>query len=1036
MKKLILLLFFTISLLIGAQKGSASLFVFFNGEPYTGMDVNIDGKVTYKTDAKGLVKVYLDAGRHEAKIMQDGIPLAYFKFNVTAGESTQAIITLKEKGKSAKVDVEEPGGVKQESSVERMEKMKNLPKGYLLGTVLSSEKKEPVEKVKIYVKGFPVDATTDKKGIFNLELPEGNYSLSVIHPNYSTQTVENVVITAKETTNRTIEVTPAGLELAEFVVLAPHIEGSVAALVDEQKKSDVIADIVGSEQMSKRGDSNAAAALKRVSGLTIIGGKSIYVRGLGDRYASVELNNMPLPSPNPLKRVVPLDVFPAGVIGSMQVQKTFSPDIPGTFGGGYINIRTRNIPDEDYVKVTIGSEMHSSYGESVSTYKGGSSDWTGFDDYRKMDSSLVSFAKIKEGSSIASIGSLTPAEQQAMIDTIKKREMKPQQTTVPLGKSVSVELSRNYDYGEHEFGVLFNYAYKTKSKAVDYNKYRYEIANSKTGELEDTPTSESVVHLYRDSIEHGGMLNLSYKLGDLKTKYTKFYVHNTTNTMRVNEGTFGENSVKKREYYLDWDERTINLDQLIGEYNYALHYDMKLDFGVESAIAEQYQPGNIEYDYYYNNSLDDYVFSLPNSQLNSEYVTSNDTLNSFYLKNKMMFPVSSDKDYLEIGYTQESKEREADIARYRLDPSNTFNDPAGSSDIDTLLGTTDQTLFLNSTEKDQYDAKLQRHGSYLKAFLKPIESLEISGGMRNVEYKQILSRYDVVDNIVVKDDRTFDISKELPSLGIKYNFNESNQLRFAYYKSFITPDIREFVPTTFKHPDQVALISGNEDLIETDILSYDIRYEYYFDKIDNISFAYFVKNLDNPIEDTQEFSSSGLTKYTFENSKSATMNGFELSWLKKMDFIHSSLEPLSISGNYTSIESQVVLTEDQKDRFVTQSRGLQGLSPQILNLSFRYEEEDGRSLNLSYNKMSERLMKVAIKNGNTIVGQDDYEVPADILDFVWIEKIKLDLFENDLAFKLKYGNILNGETVWKQEDKTTYSYKAGSTVSASLSLKY
>lgn len=1035
MKKLILLLFFTLSFLMGAQKGSASLFVFFNGEPYKGMEVNIDGKVTYKTDAKGLVKVYLEAGRHEAKIIRDGTPLAYFKFNVTEGESTQAIITLKEKGKSAKVDVEEPGGVKQESSVERMEKMKNLPKGYLTGTVLSSEKKEPVDKVKIYVKGFPVDATTDKKGVFNLELPEGNYSLSVIHPDYSTQTVENVVIKAKETVSRTIEVTPAGLELAEFVVLAPHIEGSVAALVDEQKKSDVIADIVGSEQMSKRGDSNAAAALKRVSGLTIIGGKNIYVRGLGDRYASVELNNMPLPSPNPLKRVVPLDVFPAGVIGSMQVQKTFSPDIPGTFGGGYINIRTRNIPDEDYLKLSIGTEMHSSYGKSAYTYKDGSSDWSGFDDYRKMDSSLVSFAKIKEGTPIASIGSLSQAEQDAMIATIKKREMKPQTTTVPLGKSIAVEVSRNYDYGEHGFGILANYAYKTKSKAVDYNKYRYEVANSKTGELEDTPTSESVVHLYRDSIEHGGMLNLNYEYDDFKTKYTKFYIHNTTDTMRVNEGTFGENSVEKKEYYLDWEERTINLDQLIGEYSYSLYFDMKFDFGIESAVAQQYQPGNIEYSYYYSNSVDDYVFSLPDSQLNAEYVTSNDTLSSYYLRNKMMFPISSEEDFLEIGLVQEDKKREAVIARYRLDPSTSFNDPAGADDIDTILATTDQTLFLNSTEKDQYDASLERQGTYVKAFLKPAESLEISGGTRNVKYTQLLTRYSVVDNLVTKEDRTFDLTKELPSFGLKYKFNDSNQFRFAYYKSFITPDIREFVPTTFKHPEQVALISGNEDLIETDIQSYDIRYEYYFDKTDNISFAYFIKNLDNPIEDTQEFSSSGLTKYTFENSKSATMNGFELSWLKKLDFIHNKLEPLSVSGNYTSIDSQVTLTEDQKDRFVTQSRGLQGLSPQILNLSFRYENDD-RSLNLSYNKMSERLMKVAIKNGNTITGQDDYEYPADILDFVWLEKIKLDMFDNEIGFKFKYGNILDGETVWKQEDKITYSYKRGSTISASLSFKY
>ena len=143
------------------------------------------------------------------------------------------------------------------------------------------------------------------------------------------------------------------MELEEFIVLAPKVHGSLTSVMAEEKQSNAITNILSSEQMSKKGDSSAASALKRVTGVTLVDGKNVFVRGLGDRYSNIEMNSMPLPSPDPTKRIVPLDIFPSGVISSMKVQKSATADIPASFGGGYIDIRTKDSAKDDYVKLTL-----------------------------------------------------------------------------------------------------------------------------------------------------------------------------------------------------------------------------------------------------------------------------------------------------------------------------------------------------------------------------------------------------------------------------------------------------------------------------------------------------------------------------------------------------------------------------------------------------------------------------------------------------------------------------------------------------------
>ncbi len=1047
MKTLFLLLTLAATLL-AIPSGELSFYIMKNGKPLgdqtvvlfkKGDAVLIDTPATFDkhaefvTDRDGYLYTVLPVGSYQLQVIakEGQTPQAFVKknFEIKEKRESQIIVALKADDTLDFIDEEAP---KTAASAAQVDDNGTKATGFVTLQLTSSEDTKPIKDARIFVKGLQIDLKSDAKGFVTLTVPEGNQTISIIHSEYSSQTVKVAVI-GNESINKFVEMTPASMELEEFVVLAPQVQGSVAAVMAEERNSESIANIIGSEQMSKQGDSNAASALKRVAGITILGGKYIYVRGLGDRYSSTELNGMALPSPNPVKRTVPLDMFPSGVIGSLQVQKTFTPDITGAFGGGYVNVRTKKSSDDDYAKIKVGMNIHDSFGKEAPSYQGSSSDWSGFDDgYRSFGSGLVNSMTPVVGQNPPSL-EYTKDEMQSYL---KKRNIDNQTTNVPLGGEVEVEVAKSFTVAdEHELSFLASYGYKSEAKLQTYTSYDY--LTSRDGVQESTPDNTAVNDSYRETVQHGGLFNAGYTFRNFDIAYTKLYVLNTLDQTRSVEGTFGENNSQELQSYLEWQERELDINQINGGLSYDLLTDNRFDFGYEFATASEYVPNDVVYNYKKVFANQPYVFQPRQSKLTYNNRTTDDEVKNFYLKNKTDIPLLSDEDYLELGYVQENKERVGNRRELTIQSSITDTDVI-SGPIGGIIdyGTGDELDYsITSQPKDQYNASLDRKAFYLKGLLKPIEDLDLTFGMRHVDLTQAVKQYEVTNNIVGTTTNELKFSKNLPSLGAKYNINESNQIRLAYSETFVYPDFREFVDAEFIHPVFLAKIAGNPDLIETDIQSVDFRYDYFFNKIDSISTSLFYKHMDNPIEDTQTFTTGTLPRYSFENSAAADLAGIELSWYKNLGFITGMLDDVVFSGNYTYIDSKVELTPEQQRKFVTQDRGLQGLSPQVLNLSFTYEESDNRTLNLSYNKMSERLMRVALKNGTVIYALDDYEVPPHLLDFTWTEQFKTETFGN-MAFTFKLKNILDDETIWKQGGNTTLSYKTGRSVSMALSAKF
>jgi len=1030
------------------EVGTLSVFMLKSGKPLSKNEILIDAKKRVFTDADGSVKVTLSVGEHQIEIFgksPNGRNLGYFKKPVTIKEGKDTQVVASFTMDEPEVDIDTPLG--DVLSDKKKKETKAKGKGTLNGRVITTDKGMAIEGARVFVKGTSIDTRTDASGNFSVQIPaDSAVSISVVHSAYSAQTITDINVAKGGSVSKTIKLTPASLELEEFVVLAPKVEGSIADIMAEEKESTAIANILGSEDLAKKGDSDAASALRRVTGITLVGGRSIFVRGLGERYSNIEMNSMPLPSPDPTKRTVPLDIFPSSVIGSLKVQKSASADIPSSFGGGYVNIRTKDTSGEDYFKVSLGLSGNSNTGGDSITHEGGGLDMLAFDDgYRTIPDAITNHAAVNVGERIGvfSTNEFSQEELMQLTRDFASRNYAITNSSLPIGGSLAVEGLKNFKINDdHEVTLFGNYAYGQDHQYREENFFKYKYDSE--GKVIPTPDSFGETIRTTSAYTHQAMMNAGYTYADLlKVKYTKLFTHVGEQNTRITEGVFGSNDDNLIYHYLDWEERTLNADQVTLQFDYELfNRKNSFDMGVEHVTATLNQPNNFFYADKIRDDGDKVVMAGLTNFL-SKKLDSKDTVLGFFMRNKTEYDLFSDEDYFQLGMNYSSKTRKSEYQKFYLKSSGSsvdpFNIPGG--DIEGMLDQYvradvryDDRAFVVSSlfdPADYFDANVDEANAHMNLFAKPSDNVDVTFGLRYVNLTQSIDQYqeDNARNIEIVQE-SLDVNDIFPSLNVKYRFDKDNHFDAAVSKTYIIPDLREFTSGSYFHPYDVATVQGNPELENTNIYNLDLKYSHYFSDSENIKAGLFFKYLDKPIEDIMVESSS-LPIYSYDNSDSATMYGFEIDGRKNLDFIQSDLNNYYVSGNFSYTDSDVTLREEQEETFTTNHRQLQGLSQIVMNATVGYEQED-RSVTLSYNKMGERIRKVGLaKSGTVLKYPDNIEIPPQLLDFVWIEK-----FDNDISAKVKVGNILDDETIWKQGDNVIQKFKTGQTVSFGVSKKF
>ena len=1016
--KIIFILLLSVASLLASEFGTLSLFVLKNGKPLGTQHLTIVNTKSQKsqqatTDGDGYFYTKLLAGTYQIRLLardNKATPQAFVRKNVVveANKDSQVIVSLKADNTTAFIDTEAPKVAK--TIVKKRVVVQN---GTLLLTLLSGETKKKVANATVFVKGSNIEAKSNASGSLTLTLPVGKHTLSIIHPDYSAQTL-NVNILAKETISKEVSLSPASMELDEFVVLAPHVEGSVAASISQEKNSDAVGNVLGSEQFSKSGDSSVAGALKRVSGITIVGGKYVYVRGLGDRYSTVLLNGLHVPSPEPTKRVVPLDIFPTSVVESITIQKSYTGDLPASFGGGTVLIKSKEIPKNStsYVKLGIEVLANDATGKKVLTNSTNS---------HPLPSSAMNGGNNVGGPAVTN-------------DVRTYRTLDPQSTTLAPGMKIELSGGKSYEVSKNlTLGASATVYYKNNSDSNDvtYNKFFYDINSKK---IYHDSSTKAVRTTFLN--EYSGMLNIGatyYK--DNSIKYTYFTTSQTKDTTQTSSIDYTGDTDDREKTYYEYVERTLTAHQISGKNN--LHFanstdgyldNLVIEYAGESAEATRDEPGTVEINYLHQSS------GVNWDRKNWYYsFLLNDKVTNYRTDFTLPFKFNENDNYTKAGVFIYNKTRDFDSRRFKMRSTN-FDDM--QEDMDTIYKEYKDDLDFSASYRnsDSYSASQDVTAFYLKQLFSVTHNFDFVASLRQESSSQQLKD----SSQTYAPLKTSDL---FPSIGLTYRFNDDNmQMRFAYATSISRPDFREFSNTRYKDPVTENIVFGNPELKVTYINHLDFKYEWYLSADEIFSTALFAKEFSNPIEKVVKLDDSqdNIFQETYQNADSATSYGVEMDYRKRFGFIDKSLENVLFGTNIALIKSEIKLNNDPDNdftsRLTSKKRAMQGQSPYVVNVTFGYDNSDsGNSALFLFNQIGKRIVSLGTDNN-----KDTYQEPFSKLDFVWKYKLspkkENGIFGYALGFKVK--NLLDSEVKFTQGGETTASTKPGRAYSLKLDIKY
>jgi len=1011
-----------------AQQAGLTLYVFKKGLPVTNIEVLVDGIVTGWTDQQGVVIFNVPSGLHSLELREQDLVVLDQQIIAHEGEVSQWIVNIT-RGLSALTDVESSN---LEAIVaigpEQSGPGTTASPGILTGKLTDVEDGSPVDGARIFISGQSRDIRSQADGTFKVELKSGKYSVSVLHSGFNTITRDDVEVSPDGQILLELELTPSGSELAEFVVIEPYIAGSLASVLEERRTDVAVANILGAEQMSRAGDSDAAGALLRVTGLTLVDGRYIYIRGLGERYSSTLLNGANVPSPDSTRRVVPLDLFPTAIIDSIAVQKGYTSNLPGEFGGGSVEIRTRGVPQESFfnIEFSLGYRQGTTFDDGL-RYRGGSYDWTGYDSGIRAESKELKDAtadgmQLKPYNRFTGEG-YTPEQLKVVGDSLPViYDVVPKKIGPNVGFSAAGgyvnELKNGWRLG---FMAAGNY----KDDWLTITQQRTDYINSGGGNLE--AENDYTYNLTGRSIDLSGFFTIGLEAGDNhKFSYNWMLLRNTTDKAEIQQGHNKDadgGDVKFTE--LEWIERQMVANQLLGEHILTALGGLKLNWQYTQAKASSDAPDTRRYRYDPNTltpNEDDFIFSIRNDSNQRRWSELEDDSTSWNMDFQQPLNFFDKVDMaLLLGISKVDKSRDSTIRRFSFKSRGSVS---GNRELRENLSVEDiifdETILPNGWQleevtiaTDAYTADQNIDAWYMGLDLNFGETLRVASGFRDESSKQSVSTFNLFDpdrNPVESDLETNDIFPYFTGTW----FHGENQVRFGYAKTINRPDFKELSESLYKDPILDRLVKGNPNLIPAYIKHYDLRWDYYFSPGEFVSLGVFYKKFKDPIESVILASAdSDLT--SFDNAAAADNFGIEFELYKTLDFMGDlwgwgpAWENLYINTNYALIDSEITLNDKNSDIQTSNQRPLQGQSPYVLNFQLGYDDDE-RDIHtaLLYNVFGKRIVDVGV-NG----APDIYEQPRPSLDFVYSQGF------GNWTLKAKLKNLLDPDIELTQGKETT-----------------
>lgn len=835
----------------------------------------------------------------------------------------------------------------------------------------------------------------------------------------------------------------------EVVVTARRGSSNIA------KTSTQSLSILSSADIARTGEGDIAGALARVTGLSVVGNGFVYVRGLGDRYSLALLNGSPLPSPEPLRRVVPLDIFPTSIIGSTLVQKSYSVNFPGEYGGGVINLTTKTAPKQPFLTVSasIGADSVTT-GQLGYTYFGSSSDWTGFDNgARDIPPALASYLASGQRISQGTVNTQAIASQLVTgSNAILQRN-----TALPPNWSLTLEGGKSWDIGDDTLGLIATFGYS--------NKWRTRSTTQQTAASLDLSRRElDFQRVITDNrLVVDGLVGLTYDFGPNKVRWTTVYIRDTLKQARLGQGTRTTTSVTATLQQQDtaWFERQLIDTQLVGEFR--LTDQLRLDVRAAYANSRREAPNELSFEYFRSNAASDPLGPYFVNQLNNG--TRGTASTAFSNLRETLYSGGFDLSYkftpeitATLGYAYQDTFRRTERREFLFTAGGNFPPEVGLFRPDLLLQPSVIRAFgislVDTNEGNPvFGASLVVHAGYARLQWDINDRLNLDTGVRFETAQQRVDAIQVFNTPSVSLART-SLNRDyfLPAITLTFKLNPEMQFRISGAKTVARPQFRELIFQNYFDPDDNRQYRGNPFLVDTQLYNAEARWEWYFARDQRLTVAGFYKRIENPIETFASFSDNAVTT-SFANAPRATLYGAEIEAQKyfKLDNIFGdgkfwSSRRAVVIANYTFSQSSIEVGANDPARVFGLSGitlanqlfrngvPLTGQSDHLANLEIGFEDQSSLSQQTFLLNYASR--RATIRGGS---GQPDiYEYPGFRLDFVARQGVKIGGVNTEL--KLEVRNITGTRFQEFQEsgpNRIFYNlYNLGTTATLGLSVNF
>ncbi|RDV28064.1 TonB-dependent receptor [Alteromonas aestuariivivens] len=843
--------------------------------------------------------------------------------------------------------------------------------------------------------------------------------------------------------------------IEEVVATGTRLKGTATAVMEERKNQAFVADIMGAEQISRTGDSDAASALRRVTGLTLVDGKFIYVRGLGERYSSTQLNGAAVPSPDPTRNVIPLDLFPSDIIESLSVQKAYSPSMPASFGGGNVDIRLKTIPSDFVFNLSgsVGSNFDNF--DDAYFYNGGSDDWRGADDGTR--ATPASIANRWENKDF--LDNLSQEEAVSLLKDVN-RDYDPYLDSVDPDLGFNLSLGNSYDYNSDiRVGYLVTAGYDSETNVSE--EYIGEQPQRNGDEIvmvrffDEVDTTEKSVKwstMMNFGIDYNRQHRIDYSLIVLNDTRDQIQekVGNTNNIQLIDNRRI-------REFDVQYEERSMYTNQLRGMHTFPELGFLGVDWKYSLGRSARHAPGNMRARFLLDDDNEDGIYdkvtesSLTNATTAGRYTFQqlHDRVENYGYNINLPYTLGKWEMEFKAGGDFVTKTRSAENRRFDINTrafansstltGNLFADVLSDDALDAAEFTSTPIIRDTTIAGDDYVAAQKIDAYYLEADLFFDNTWRISGGVRYEDFRQAVVPFDPRTNQIDLTDEAdraqlgFVEDNFYPAVAVTYFIDEDMQLRLSYGETVVRPDLREVSSATYIDPLTEFPIGGTPGIRTTAIKNYDLRWEWYREAGNNLSVGLFYKDMTDPIESVQSPAQDGPPLIRIANAEAGELYGVEVEFLQGLEVIGSGLwDNLFVSGNVTLSDSQIKL---DRQNIVDQTgvsaaitnleRRLTGHSEYVVNLQLGYDSDNGEhSASLVYNVFGERILIPGIDGFD-----DSFEQPFHSLDMVY--KYYPD-FNTTVTFKLQ--NILDEQRELSFEDTLLRSETRGTEFS--LSYKY